>query len=56
MLYDLDVLRNRPDAYGHLGVARDLAAHFGARRSRHAPHVLSRQRARAQRAGRARRR
>ena len=25
---DLDVLRNRPDAYGHVGVARDLAAHF----------------------------
>ena len=29
VVYDLDVLRNRPDAYGHLGVARDLAAHFG---------------------------
>jgi phenylalanyl-tRNA synthetase beta chain len=29
IVYDLDVLRNRPDAYGHVGVARDLAAHFG---------------------------
>ncbi|MFZ4718964.1 MAG: phenylalanine--tRNA ligase subunit beta [Ilumatobacteraceae bacterium] len=28
-VYDLDVLRNRPDAYGHVGVARDVAAHFG---------------------------
>jgi len=27
-VYDLDVLRNRPDAYGHVGVARDLAARF----------------------------
>lgn len=30
VVYDLDVLRNRPDAFGHLGVARDLAAHLGA--------------------------
>ncbi|MEY4174163.1 MAG: phenylalanyl-tRNA synthetase beta chain [Actinomycetota bacterium] len=29
VVYDVDVLRNRPDAYGHLGVARDVAAHFG---------------------------
>ena len=29
IVYDLDVLRNRPDAYGHVGVARDVAAHFG---------------------------
>ena len=28
-VYDLDVLRNRPDCYGHLGVARDLAAKLG---------------------------
>ncbi|MBU3688242.1 MAG: phenylalanine--tRNA ligase subunit beta [Acidimicrobiales bacterium mtb01] len=28
IVYDLDVLRNRPDAYGHVGVARDLAARF----------------------------
>ena len=28
-VYDLDVLRNRPDAYGHVSVARDLAARFG---------------------------
>jgi len=27
-VYDLDVLRNRPDAYGHVGVARDLSARF----------------------------
>ena len=29
VVYDLDVLRNRPDCYGHLGVARDVAAHLG---------------------------
>jgi phenylalanyl-tRNA synthetase beta chain len=29
IVYDLDVLRNRPDGYGHLGVARDLAAKLG---------------------------
>jgi phenylalanyl-tRNA synthetase beta chain len=29
VVYDLDVLRNRPDAYGHLGVARDVAAKRG---------------------------
>ncbi len=28
-VYDLDVLRNRPDAFGHVGVARDLSARFG---------------------------
>lgn len=26
IVYDLDVLRNRPEAFGHVGVARDLAA------------------------------
>jgi phenylalanyl-tRNA synthetase beta chain len=30
VVYDLDVLRNRPDCYGHLGVARDVAAKLGA--------------------------
>jgi phenylalanyl-tRNA synthetase beta chain len=39
-LYDIDVLRNRPDAYGHLGVARDLSAHFGLPLAP-APHVLT---------------
>lgn len=29
VVYDLDVLRNRPDAFGHVGVARDVAARFG---------------------------
>jgi len=29
VVYDLDVLRNRPDCYGHLGVARDVAAKLG---------------------------
>ncbi len=29
VVYDLDVLRNRPDAFGHLGVARDVAAQLG---------------------------
>ena len=28
-VFDLDLTRNRPDCWGHLGVARDLAAHFG---------------------------
>lgn len=34
-VYDLDVLRNRPDAFSHLGVARDLAARFGVDHTRH---------------------
>lgn len=34
VVYDLDVLRNRPDAFSHLGVARDLAARFGVNFSR----------------------
>ena len=29
VVFDLDVTRNRPDCYGHLGVARDLAASLG---------------------------
>ena len=29
VVFDLDVTRNRPDACGHRGVARDLAAHLG---------------------------
>jgi phenylalanyl-tRNA synthetase beta chain len=29
VLFDLDLTRNRPDCWGHLGVARDLAAHLG---------------------------
>lgn len=29
VVFDIDVTRNRPDAYGHVGVARDLAAHLG---------------------------
>lgn len=29
VVLDIDVTRNRPDAYGHVGVARDLAAHLG---------------------------
>lgn len=28
-VFDLDLTRNRPDCWGHLGVARDLAAWFG---------------------------
>lgn len=31
VVYELDVTRNRPDATGHLGVARDLAAHLRVR-------------------------
>lgn len=29
VVFDLDLTRNRPDCWGHAGVARDLAAHFG---------------------------
>lgn len=28
VVFDLDLTRNRPDCWGHAGVARDLAAHF----------------------------
>ena len=28
-VFDIDMTRNRPDCWGHLGVARDLAAHLG---------------------------
>lgn len=31
VVFDLDVTRNRPDCTGHLGVARDVAAQFGAK-------------------------
>ena len=30
IVYDLDVTRNRPDCFGYLGVARELAARLGA--------------------------
>ncbi len=30
VVFDLDVSRNRPDAWSHLGVARDIAARLGA--------------------------
>ena len=30
IVYDLDLTRNRPDCWGHLGVARDVAARLGA--------------------------
>ena len=29
VLFDVDVTRNRPDCWGYVGVARDLAAHLG---------------------------
>ena len=29
VVFDLDLTRNRADCWGHAGVARDLAAHFG---------------------------
>lgn len=29
VVFDLDLTRNRPDAYSHVGIARDLAAHLG---------------------------
>lgn len=38
-VYDLDVLRNRPDAFSHLGVARDLAARFGVDHTRHRSEI-----------------
>lgn len=31
VVFELDLTRNRPDCWGHVGVARDLAAHFGVR-------------------------
>jgi phenylalanyl-tRNA synthetase beta chain len=31
VVFELDLTRNRPDCWGHLGVARDLAAHLGVR-------------------------
>ncbi|MFZ9384667.1 MAG: phenylalanine--tRNA ligase subunit beta [Ilumatobacteraceae bacterium] len=40
-VYDLDVLRNRPDAFGHVGVARDLAARFGVAFSVAGGHLAS---------------
>ena len=39
-VFDLDVARNRPDAYGHLGVARDVAAHLGVRFHPPAPELV----------------
>ena len=47
VVYDLDVLRNRPDAYGHIGVARDLAAHFGLSLAAAAPALLEAEPARS---------
>lgn len=29
VVFELDLTRNRPDCWGHLGIARDLAAHLG---------------------------
>ncbi|MEX2626273.1 MAG: hypothetical protein WD225_05280, partial [Ilumatobacteraceae bacterium] len=29
VLFDIDLTRNRPDCWGYVGVARDLAAHLG---------------------------
>ena len=29
VVFELDLTRNRPDCWGHVGVARDLAAHLG---------------------------
>lgn len=29
VVFELDLTRNRPECWGHLGIARDLAAHFG---------------------------
>lgn len=37
VLFDLDLTRNRPDCWGHMGIARDLAAHFGA--AFHGPRI-----------------
>ena len=41
VVFDLDVTRNRPDAHGHLGVARDLAAHLGVPFSPPAPALVA---------------
>ncbi len=37
VIFDLDLTRNRADCWGHLGVARDLAAHFGV--ALHGPRI-----------------
>lgn len=29
VVFDIDLTRNRPDCWGHLGIARDVAAHLG---------------------------
>ena len=29
VIFDLDLTRNRPECWGHMGVARDIAAHLG---------------------------
>lgn len=41
VVYDLDVLRNRPDAFGHRGVARDLAARAGSDLPKLSPQITS---------------
>jgi phenylalanyl-tRNA synthetase beta chain len=40
-VFDLDVPANRPDALGHLGVAREVAAAFGVPLANRAPAVAS---------------
>ncbi|MEZ5216853.1 MAG: phenylalanine--tRNA ligase subunit beta [Ilumatobacteraceae bacterium] len=41
VLIDLDLTRNRPDAWGYVGVARDLAAHFGTALHAPAPSLVA---------------
>ena len=40
-VFDLDLTRNRPDAYGYVGVARDLAAYFGVAFTPPAPELVT---------------
>jgi phenylalanyl-tRNA synthetase beta chain len=40
ILFDLDVTRNRPDCWGYVGIARDIAAHMGAEFRPPAPALL----------------
>lgn len=46
VVFDLDITRNRPECMGHVGIARDLAAHFRvslkSRRTYEAPTVAGR--------------
>ena len=41
VVFEMDLTRNRPDCWGHLGVARDLGAHLGLAVKAHDDFVVS---------------